>query len=65
MWILLATVCLTGTIDSCQTLVWPKESFLTEEACMLKLEEQTPGLEAQGFTWVATRCSVVPGQTNS
>ena len=65
MWILLATVCSTDAVDSCQTLVWLKQSFLTEDACMLKLEEQTPGLEAQGFTWVNPRCSIVPGQTNS
>jgi hypothetical protein len=64
MWMLLATVCTTAQADSCGTLVWTKETFLTEKQCAETGVIQIPALEKL-YTFVNPRCVAVPGQSGA
>jgi hypothetical protein len=63
MWVLLATVCLSGEAVTCTSLVWTKESFSTEMECAEVALEQAPALN-NTYTMVLPRCVYVPLKPN-
>lgn len=64
MWLLVATVCLTLDITSCETLYYTPQTFFTEEKCIAQMQIDLPAMNDR-FVMVHPRCIEIPGQMNS
>ncbi len=64
MWILMATLCSSLEATSCQTQVYYKEVFLTEQKCNETVVVELPKL-MEVFAFVSPLCLYIPlpGQT--